>query len=228
MHPAPLNVDCFKLPPFNANDFEAIQDAFSPVKPIPMRQAWRAKEESAFMPGLVRIGWHTNALLLLAELTDKDIFTRATKLNQRLWELGDSLEIFLRPVEQSTYVEFQIAPNNCQLQLRYPGTAAVEQARQANDFMAYLIFSDTFYSATWIRPMESKWFVFAKIPPDLVYEKPAPLDGKQWRFSFSRYDYLTNRSEPVLSSTSPHTKEEFHCQEEWGTMKFLSSSGIIK
>jgi hypothetical protein len=221
---APLVVDCFKLPPFSTHDFEAIYHAFHTHRGMRMRQAWRAKEERAFEPGNVRIGWHDDALLVFAELNDAEILTKANALNQRLWELGDSFEIFLRPVEQSAYLEFQVAPNNHQLQLRYPNPVAVEEARKADDFKPYLIHGDGFYSATWVRPAESKWFTFAKIPKDLVCEKTGSLKGKEWLFSFSRYDYTSNRRKPVVSSTSPHSKFEFHCQEEWGRMRFTSDS----
>ena len=87
--PAPLFVDCVKLPPFNAHDFAAIKKAFKTLKPIPMHQSWLPKEEANFAPGLVRIGWHANALLVFAELSDPDILTRATTINQHLWALGD-------------------------------------------------------------------------------------------------------------------------------------------
>lgn len=219
-----LAVDCIKLPPFNVNDFQDTQHAFQTVKPIPMRQTWRAKAEKAFSPGFIRIGWHEDALLVFAELADVDFLTRAKKLNERLWELGDSFEIFLQPVGQSSYVELQVAPNNCQLQLRYPNPVAVEEARQADDFKPYLIPQEAFYSASWVRPAESRWFVLAKIPKDLVYENHDVLEGRKWRFSFSRYDYTAGQRKPVVSSTSPHTTPEFHSQEEWGTMHFQANS----
>lgn len=219
---APLVVDCVKLPPFNAHDFKAIENAFKPAKPIPMRQAWRPKEEPDFAPGLVHIGWHANALLVFVELSDPDILTRAKTANERLWALGDAFEIFLQPVKQSLYTELQVAPNNCQLQLHYPNARAVEKARKTDDFNPYLISDSAFFSATWVRPVEHKWFIFAKIPKDLVCEKPQSLDGKKWRFSFSRYEYSSSRTEPVISSTSPHTKPDFHSQKEWGTMCFRS------
>jgi hypothetical protein len=218
----PLLVDCVKLPPFDAHNFAAIQKAFKPVKPIPMRQSWLPKEEAHFAPGLVRIGWHTNALLVFAELSDPDILTRATTINQRLWALGDSFEIFLKPVGQSSYTELQVAPNNCQLQLQFPNASAVNKARKADDFKPYLISGAAFFSATRVKQSLHKWFVFAKIPKDFVFEKPQALDEKKWRFSFSRYEYASKRPKPVVSSTSPHAKPEFHSQKEWGTMCFRS------
>lgn len=218
---APLSAECLALPPFDARDLDAARGAFETAGRIPMRQAWLAKEEPDFAPGAVRVGWSNDSLLLLAELADEDIFTRADGLNQRLWELGDAFEIFLRPVKQSAYAEFQIAPNNERLQLRYPDAEAVHRAREASDFGPYLISGEAFRSAAWVLPAEKKWFAFASIPAGSVCDEPGPLTGRQWRFSFSRYERARNRHEPVISSTSPHSKPEFHRQKDWGVMTFL-------
>jgi hypothetical protein len=43
----------------------------------------------------------------------------------------------------------------------------------------------------------------------------------KWRFSFSRYDYIRGRREPMISSTSPHARPGFHRREEWGTLIFV-------
>lgn len=218
--PGSLEVECRRLPSFDPTQFDSVQNAFQDAEPLPFRQCWLASEQKEFVPGSVRIGWADEALLIFAELGDRDIFTHANGPNQRLWELGDVFEIFLQPAGQSSYVEFQVAPNNCRLQLRFPDAATVTAARAADDFKPFLLWSDDFYSATWVKPAEAKWFVFVKAPQSLVGEKPAPLAGQRWRFSFSRFDYTTGAAKPVGSSTSPHLGTEFHCQEEWGILQF--------
>jgi hypothetical protein len=46
----------------------------------------------------------------------------------------------------------------------------------------------------------------------------------EWRFSFSRYDYTRGRVAPVISSTSPHAKADFHHQQEWGILRLASAT----
>lgn len=217
---ASLEVECRRLPPFDARELAAIQNGFQKTEPIPFRQAWLATEQKEFAPGAVRLGWNDDALLIFAELDDRDILTRASGPNQRLWELGDVFEIFLKAAGHPSYVELQVSPNNCRLQLRFPNAVAVKAAREADDFNPYLLWTEDFYSATWVKPAEAKWFVFVKAPQHLVCPAPAPLPGQRWRFSFSRFDYTQGAAKPVASSTSLHKGTEFHCQEEWGTMEF--------
>jgi hypothetical protein len=185
-----------------------------------LQQAWLAKLERDFRPATVRTGWFGNSLRVFAELEDADIFTSATSHNQRMWELGDVLEIFLQPAGSPDYVELHVTPNNRRLQLRFPDTATLRRA-QANNFFDDLILSDgVFHSHTWTQPEKGRWYVHAEFPAALVCgHDRLPAEG-EWRFSFSRYDYTRGRQEPVISSTSPHAQPDFHRREEWGTLFF--------
>lgn len=211
---------CHKLPSFAANSLDSVKSAFRQAAPISAQQAWRKKPQPNLAPMFIRVGWRDSALLLFAELTDTDIFTHATADNQRLWELGDVFEIFLRPITQESYVELQVAPNNKRLQLRYPNTEAVAQARKLGTADHFVIHGKAFLSSTWVCADNQKWFVYAKIPVKTVCEKARLLSGVEWLFSFSRYDYTRNGIAPVISSASLHTKADFHRQTEWGVMRF--------
>jgi hypothetical protein len=220
MKPELLAIECHELSAFNTGSLDDVRRAFHSATPCFLRQAWLKHEESGFAPGTVRLGWRDESLLVLAELTDSDIFSNATKFNQRLWELGDSFEIFLRPIKQEAYVEFQVSPDNQWLQLRYPDAEALKRARDTGSIENVLVRDKVFHSNTWVRSQERKWFVFADIPAVSVRSKTGSLPGDQWRFSFSRYDYTRGSKQPVISSTSPHTQANFHRQQEWGTVRF--------
>ncbi len=181
-----------------------------------------ASTEPNFAPGVVRIGWRSDSLLVLAELTDADIFTQATSNNQRFWELGDTFELFLRPVEQLAYFEFHVTPNNCRLQARFADAEMHQRLAQTGAFEEALMAGELFASKTWVRAETRQWFVFAEIPASSVCEPARPLAGSEWRFSFSRYDYTRGQAEPVISSTSPHSQPNFHRQEEWGVITFTN------
>lgn len=211
---------CPELPAFDPDDLANVRLAFDPATPVSSQQGWLAKPDLNFAPMTVRSGWRPDGLFVFAELTDADIFTRATAHNQRLWELGDTFEIFLRPAKQESYLELQVAPNNRRLQLRYPNAKAVAMARKAGSAADFVIRKKAFYSQIWLCPKEKKWFVLARIPFRSVCENGQSRAGSAWKFSFSRYDYTRGRAEPVISSTSPHAKADFHRQGEWGALRF--------
>lgn len=215
---------CVTLPPFDATQLDGVRGAFASAARCELGQAWQAATSPRFAPAVVRFGWSGNVLLVYAELTDADIFTRATELNQRLWELGDSFEIFLRPEDQEAYVELQVAPNNQRLQLRYANIAALDCARQTGRLTEALLPGDAFLSRTWIEEQHSRWHVLAGISTALVCGGSGELSGRRWRFSFSRYDYTRGEDEPVISSSSAHAEADFHRQHEWGQLYFTRNS----
>ncbi len=212
---------CRELPAFEADNLDAVRQAFAAMESCELRQAWLSKPEPDFATATVRVGWRGTSLLAFAELADADIFSRATGHNQRMWELGDVLEIFLSPENSASYVEFHVTPNNYRLQLRFPDTATLRQAQAENRFERLLLPDGVFCSRAWVQPENKKWFVLAEIPADLVDSAEPSLVGVAWKFSFSRYDYTRGRAKPVHSSTSPHASVDFHRREDWGTLIFI-------
>jgi hypothetical protein len=218
--PAGPEIQCIPLPAFNDSDLESVRRAFEPVARCPLRQAWQPEPSPHFTPAEVRVGWWDESLLVFAELTDADIHSSATELNQRMWELGDTFEMFLRPADQEPYLEFHVTPNNQRLQLRIANTTALRRAQAANEFDEFLLPGEVFHSTTWVQPERQRWFVFADIPTGAVSGQTGVIIGSRWHFSFSRYDYTRDVAEPVISSTSPHVRPDFHRQEEWGIIHF--------
>jgi hypothetical protein len=224
----PLNrrksaIRCLPLSDFDDSDLDAVSKAFAGAAPCALGQAWRAQSEPGFAPGQVRTGWLRDSLRLFAELTDHDIFSSATAMNQRMWELGDAFEIFLRAACRREYIEFQITPDNLRLQLRIAGTEALRHARTTDVFDAFLLPRNAFHSVTWVQPENQKWFIYAAIPAMAICGQTRLNVGSRWHFSFSRYDHTRGGSEPVISSTSPHLAADFHRQQEWGELIFATS-----
>lgn len=216
-------IRCGQLPGFDDADLAAVRKAFAAATPCAMGQGWCAELEPDFAPGQVRVGWRLDELLVLAELTDRDVFSRATGDNQRMWELGDTFEMFLRPAGQTEYFELHVTPNNHRLQLRFPDAKALERIRATGRIDEFVLPSGVFHSRTWVQPENQKWFVFAAVPARMACGQAQLIPGSRWHFSFSRYDYTRGHLEPVISSTSPHPVASFHRQQEWGELTFVNS-----
>jgi len=215
-------VKCHRLEAFASANLDEVSQAFQPACQLTFQQPWLEKAEPGFAPGLVRLGWRAETLLVFAELSDADIFTNAVHDHDRLWEVGDCIEIFLRPAGQTAYMEFQIAPNNQRLQLHYPDPAVLKRIRQTDSFESARVPRPAFDSRTWVLPATRRWFVFAEIPAASVCETHRPLAGSRWHFSFGRYDYARGRPLPVISSTSGHPQPDFHRQAEWSLLQFFT------
>ncbi len=216
-----LYIPCRPLADVTATNLNTVRTAFASATPCELAQAWRTALQPGFAPGSIRTGWQPEALLVLAELTDYSVTTKATAPNQRMWELGDTFEMFFQPANQTEYLEFHVTPNNQHLQLRIPSTAALRAAQAANTIEPFLLAEHTFESRTWLEPENRKWFVFARIPVPVVAGTATLNAGSHWKFSFSRYDYTRGGGDPIISSTSPHAIADFHRQQEWGKLSFI-------
>jgi hypothetical protein len=221
---APLEISCEPMGEFDGANLEMVQRAFQSATPCLLGQAWLEEEQPGFSPATVRTGWRGNSLFVFAELPDWDIFSRATRLNQRTWELGDAFEIFLASSEAGSYIELHVTPGNQRLQLRYRDSDSVARARRTGALAEFLIPGEAFRSTTWIESDLRQWNVLAEIPAAVVCDSNSPMGNAPWRFSFGRYDYTRGEAEPCISSTSPHAQPDFHRRHEWGVLNFKMHS----
>ncbi|OIR03944.1 hypothetical protein GALL_138810 [mine drainage metagenome] len=176
-------------------------------------QSWRPEPEPDHRPGHVWLSAAHDRLLVMAELPDLCIRTSATADHQHLWELGDVFEILIQPLPGSGYFEFQIAPNECLLQLRYPRSGlplnlGIEQYVWREPCVDHAVARDA---------ADSLWRVAAVIPVRPLLDWSEGSTGSLWRAAFCRYDYA-DAERFVLSSTAPLGAPSFHRLDEWHTL----------
>lgn len=201
-----------------------IETAFEAARPVALQQAWQDRPDAGFRPASVRAGWNDDVLLVYAVLEDDHVFNPVTRFNQPAFTEGDVFEIFLRPHGQDAYFEFHINPNNQKFQLRIPSIEAFQanRSRKGNIPREWFLEERAIHSRVKVEPEQRQWRILADVRFDGVVERPSGHPEGAWLFSFSRYDYTPEARSPVLSSTSPHQKVNFHRQQEWGRLHFVS------
>lgn len=224
--PAP-RMRCRKAIDFDLDDAVARHNAFRNAEYAHFQQGWRHASETAFRPAKAAAVWTSNAIAVHADLSDDDIFNDVptSDFNRMAIGFGDVFEIFLKPLEQDSYFEFHISPNNQLFQLRIPKPGALQNMRQLfnseEDMLEkFKIKSSLVESRVFIDRKACRWQVYACIPFSPLAERAAVKAGTIWRFSFSRYDYTRPSKEPVYSSTSPHSKINYHLVDEYGFLEF--------
>ncbi len=198
------------------SEVEQPHETCAAVMTAELAQSWRRTRQEAFRPGRVKLSWNPNCLLVEAELHDDAIFNHAKQDNERLWQTGDSFEIFLQRKGADEYVELHVAPNNKRLHLRLPNRApGGGQATNAASFDSLLVSPVGFRSS--VRLFPSAWKVLARIPPDVLGLERFRA-GRQLLVNFARYDATPGR-EPVLSASATHPVANFHRREDWTTVR---------
>ena len=190
---------------------------FSKAEAISLKQSWlSASESGGFNPTSVRVVWEPEGLYVFALLQDKDIGSRSTHFNQRLWELGDTFETFIYLKGADAYYEFHVSPNNHVMQLCFDVdlTPAQRRLQLPHLFMPRQVIE----SKVWVETTKNQWHVLLIIPASVLKPSGFFVAGDMLEFSFSRYDCSHDSEEPVLSSSSDHEELNFHRREDWGTL----------
>ncbi len=217
---APPQLTARRLTDFKLTDAATAYRQLDGAAHCELRQGWQDELHAYFRPARVRTAWTKTMLIVAAELEDADIFNPATQLNEPGFTMGDTFEMFLRPADQEAYYEFHVSPHNQQFQLRIPSSTNFRVTRSHDALEYWKIRQPVFESRAAVDAAAQTWWVAAMIPFSLVAERSPVKAGSRWLFSFSRYDYTSGFPKPVLSSSSPHPRVDFHRQTEWGTLLF--------
>jgi hypothetical protein len=175
---------------------------------LQLLQSWLPTPEAGFLPGTADFIWKAGVLDLKVDLIDEEVITTATANQQRLWDHGDVVELFVQRVGESGYREYQIAPNGFTLALYYPDISCVVAVRSGELRMEDFL-SDAPLQSSATKTMAG-WKASLSVP---LHGTPV----EKARVSCCRYDAALGRS-PIISSTSPHPVRDFHRPQDWREM----------
>lgn len=206
---------------FNPAELHPIPEVFPQPSTLAFGQSWLESSARNFPGGTVQLGWQGNRLYYFAQLEDQEVYTTATEQNQRLWELGDVLEIFVGIYGQPGYLEYHTAPNGLTLQLYFADAEALAASSGPEGFKRCV--REDPASSSLVFQRANGWEVLGWISAESLGLPPgSDLAGQVLDISFGRYDYSRNEESPVLSSTSDLSKLSFHRRAEWRTVRLVS------
>lgn len=189
---------------------------------LSLRQHWLDTPSDDFTEGQVMLHSAPTGLTLNVTLQDRDIYNEATTPNQRTWELGDVVEIFVAVPGSPRYWELHITPGNQRLQLAWD-PAGFKAYRQGNrPFSDFFVEDMSFMqSQTQIDSANDRWHIQAFIP----WSSLGLPDGQTeytLEIAVCRYDATHNKEKATLSSTAPLTKASYHRRHEWDTLRLVT------
>lgn len=179
----------------------------------PLRQAWLGfNGPDPINPGWTRARWSPEELRFEAVFTGKGAHNRASRLNDRTWELGDICEVFLLVPGARTYLELHVTPENQRLQLKWPFDGLERFRAGAARLEDFTVNDPTWIDSETEVAIEA-WIARMRIPT-AVLGLPTLTRGLLFHAAVCRYD-CTLGAEPRLSSTAPLTAPNYHRLAEW-------------
>jgi hypothetical protein len=196
---------------------------YDPRSRLPLLQWWLGPVARPKEAASAWVGYDDEGLRFYALLEDSDMTTRATADNQRLWELGDVVEFFVKPREdRPEYYETHLDPAGHMMDLYVESREKFENETISwEDMVDFESFAsrrvETF-------PERSRWAAELRTPWRTYGCESPPAPGTRWRFAVCRYDYSSRHrsgvDEPELSSTAHITELSFHRHDEWHELVF--------
>ncbi len=200
------------------NDFSvAHPDKYGSCEPLQLRQFWNGPDLLPSETGLAYVGATEQGLSFYAYLHDSDIFSRATADDQKMWTLGDVVEVFVKPgIDRSDYWEIHVTPNDFMMDIHIPdrtqfsnGTVTWEQ-----------VVSPTSHTTKRVAAADGTWAVEICVPWRAFGLDAPPPSGSVWQFAVCRYNYNGGLENPEHSSTAHLTELNFHRYEEFTDLVF--------
>jgi hypothetical protein len=196
-------------------DRAEVEVAFREVPAVALEQAWLAEPDRHFRPGSARFAYTEEALLVLAEFEDDDVFNPVFGFNQPAYEFGDVCEVFWLPEGVTQYAEIHLTPEGSVWQAVFP-LGWMEKKRKgllpASSIKDLNVSTPQPRTRTWTT--ERGWAAFYAIPFSLLGTSSAA--GK---IAVCRYDYTQGLDRPVLSSTASFLRCDFHLLEYWSLLE---------
>ena len=193
-----------------------VPSKYAACAPLPLRQNWSETmpEES----GVARIGATAAGLSVHVRFEDSDIFSTATANQQRMWTLGDVVEVFVKPgFDRSDYWEVHVTPNNFLMDLHIPSRAGMQSGEHTWEDIITPESGTTYQT----RVVDGSWSAELTIPWAAFGLTEPPASGTAWQFAVCRYNYNGGVEEdPELSSTAPLTRRSYHYYEDYMDLKF--------
>jgi hypothetical protein len=209
-------MDCPLLPEFDPASPESVDAAFARAPELSFSQSWLSKNEARFAPSNVRVGWRGDRFCFDARLQDEQLFTRASRRNEPLFELGDTLEFFAGAAGHESYLEYHFAPNGTILQLLWPRHARDIDLPAAGGLAAFAIEEN--HSIQTINRLPGGWRVTASLLSPTLLQSAPTLENAAIDLHFGRYDFSGTDHPPVLSSTALLPRRCFHDRPNWHTV----------
>lgn len=148
---------------------------------------------------------------------------RATRLNERTWELGDVFEFFLLSEDGDAYLEIHVTPENQRLQLRWPSNGLTRVHAKKQKLEEFLV-PDPHWVVSRTKIEDEKWSTHLSVP---AHHCPVSRlrAGQRFRAAVCRYHYPAGSSEPVLSTTALLPQPGFHQPQHWHELVLADEDG---
>jgi len=165
--------------------------------------------------GEVRLVWDDKYFYAGIKFYDSDIIAKGKEDQMHHYKLGDLVELFLKPEDQTWYWELYATPGNKKTSFRLPErgnltlrSCGLRVAAHCKGTLNNSRNRDRYWTAEMAMPIK-----------DLINPDQEFAPGSNWRILVARYNYTRHLSVPELSMVPQISKTNYHLHEEYGVLE---------
>jgi hypothetical protein len=184
-------------------------------------QWWKGPGHTPLEGGVCYVGHGPQGVWFYACLDDGSVYTRARRDNEKMWELGDTVEFFVKPGgDREDYWEVHVTPNDLITDILIPS-----RDKYLADVITWedVVVADSGSTKrVRVAAAENRWAVELCIPWTAFGRAMVPDAGSVWQVAVCRYNYTEGPGDGdlELSSTAHLTELNFHRYEEHTDLVF--------
>lgn len=169
--------------------------------------------------GYVRMLYSPSCLYVGVDLEDSDVVNTGKEDGTALYKMGDTVELFFKPLEETYYWELYGTPHELKSTLFYPSCSYV-------DMIGTEEYKADFQVKTFVdgkmndwKSVDKGWKIEFKLPLRVFEEYGAKFaSGNQWQFLVGRQNFSRNLPYKEISTFPPIHFCHFHMLEQYGIL----------
>jgi len=194
----------------------------APAYPLILPAAESATAAVPVEKGEVRYAWDAHYFYVAARFEDSDLVAEGERDGLPHFQLGDVLEIFLKPVNDTYYWEMYATPLNRKTRYWFPGRGRLGlPSGFASREVGIRVAAHHDGTVNDWRDHDREWTVEMAIPVAELEAYGAKFKpGESWRLLAARYNYSRwlARQGPELSAAVPLDQVNYHRLEQYAQL----------
>jgi len=175
-------------------------------------------------PGYVKFLRDEVNLYVGVMMEDGDVVAEGVEDQTHLYQMGDTIEVFLKPAERNFYWEIYGTPNLKKSVFFYPGRGRLFVPSSIDHPVDVTVASVVDGTLNDCRDQDRGWSMILAIPVKMLEKQGYPFrPGHNWTVLVARQNYSADLPLKEYSMQTPLTQVDFHLYEEYGDLVLLPS-----
>jgi len=173
-------------------------------------------------PGYVQFLWNEKNLYIGVMMEDGDVVAEGEEDQAHLYQMGDTIEVFLKPRDKNFYWEIYGTPNLKKTVFFYPGRGRLFVPSSTAHPVDVSVTAAVDGTLNDWGDQDKGWSVIIAIPVEMLERKGyAFRPGQDWTLLVARQNYSADLPLKEYSTQTPLPQIDFHLYEEYGDLILL-------